>query len=54
MKPTYATVQKEIQKEHSYVVDGFINGGRAYVPVGIYIRNKIFVGKWMGLYRGGA
>ena len=53
-EPTHATVYKETQKEHTYTVDGLINGG-AYHPGGlisgiIYIR----VGKWMGLYPGGA
>ena len=27
MKPTYVTVQKETQKEHTYTVAGLINGG---------------------------
>ena len=35
-----------MQKEHTYTVDGLINGG------GAYIWNDIFVGKWMGLYPG--
>ena len=42
--------KKETQKKHTYAVDGLINGGGGG---GAYIRNNIFVGKWMGLYRGG-
>ena len=37
MKPTYVTVQKETQKEHTYTVDGLINGGGGtYIRVGLY------------------
>ena len=40
-----------MQKEHIYTVDGLINGGEGGVVSGwAYIRNNIFVGKWMGLY----
>ena len=42
-------VQKETQKEHTYTVDGLINAGEGG---GAYMRNNIFVGKWMGLYLG--
>ena len=49
----------ETQKEHSYRVDGLINecvcvggggGGGRLISGWAYFRNKIFVGKWMGLY----
>ena len=30
IKPTYATVQKETQKEHTYTVDGLVNEGDLY------------------------
>ena len=39
-------VCKETQKEHTDTLDGLINGG-------CYIRDNIFVSKWIGLYPGG-
>ena len=44
---------KETQKEHTYTVDGLINGGGVVISEWAYIRNNIFVGKWVGLYPGG-
>ena len=46
--------KKKRKKEHTYTVDGLINGGR-FISEWAYIRNniKLFVGKWMGLYPGG-
>ena len=42
-------VKKETQKEHTFIVDGLINGGG-----GAYIRNNTLVWKWMaGLISGG-
>ena len=48
-------VLKKTQKEHTCTVDGLINGeggGGWLIPGWAYIRNNIFVGKWMGLYPG--
>ena len=44
---------KETQKEHTYTVDGLINGGRGLVSRWAFIRNNIFVGKWMDYTSGG-
>ena len=41
-----------MQKEYTYTVDGLINGG-GLISGWDYIRNNIFVGKWMSLYLGG-
>ena len=43
-----------MRKEHTYTVDGLINGGGGgLISRWAYIQNNIFVGKWMGLYLGG-
>ena len=44
-----------MQKEHTYTVDGLINGGGegALISRWAYIWNSIFVAKRMGLYSGG-
>ena len=42
-----------MQREHTYTVDGIINGRRRGGGGGAYIRSYIFVGKWMGLYTPG-
>ena len=44
--------KKEMQKEHTYTVDGLINGG-GLISGWSYIRNYVFIGNWMGLYPGG-
>ena len=56
LKPTYATGNTGtlmFKKKGTYTVDGLINGGGGGVKsVWAYIRNNIFIGKWMGLYPG--
>ena len=54
LKPTYGDCLKKMQKEHTYTVDGLINGGGGLISRWAYIRNNIFIGKWMGLYLGGS
>ena len=41
---------KKKRKRNTNTVDGLINGG--LISGWAYIRNNIFVGKWMGLYPG--
>ena len=46
-----------MKTEHTYTVGGLINGeGGGLYPGGLIsgIKHSVFVGKWMGLYLGGA
>ena len=55
LKPTYATGitgTLMFKKNGTYTVDGLINGGGGVKSEWAYIRNNIFIGKWMGSYPG--
>ena len=54
----FKNIYKTDLREHTYTVNGLINGRGGLYPGGLisgwaYIRNTIFAGKWMGLYPGG-